>query len=93
MIRELLTNGNLSYHFAYLQNVTTFRYVKFYALSRALYLHGFDKTTRQGNDLNRQALGTIDGHPLPIDRDGDVILYRLLLLHHISFSSTHKNRC
>ena len=47
MIRGLLTNGNLSYNFAYLQNVTTFRYVKFYALSGALNLYSFDKTTRQ----------------------------------------------
>ena len=47
MIRRLLTNGNFSYHFAYLQNVTTFRYVKFYALSGTLDLYCFDKTTRQ----------------------------------------------
>ncbi len=92
MIRGLLTNGNLSYHFAYLQNVTTFRYVKFYALSGTLYLHRFDKTTRQRYDLQRQALSTVDGHPLAIDRDADVVIHRLLLLHPFSLSSLHKNR-
>ena len=92
MIRGLLTNGNLSYHFAYLQNVTTFRYVKFYALSGALYLHGFDKTTRQGNDFECQVLGTFDGHPLSIDGDTDVVLYRLLLLQPFCLSSLQQNR-
>ena len=62
MIRWLLTNGNLSYHFAYLQNVTTFGYVKFYALSGTLYLYGHHKTTRQRDHLKRLALSTIDGH-------------------------------
>ena len=93
MIRRLLTNGNLSYHFAYLQNVTTFGYVKFYALSGALNLHSLDKTTRQRNDLKRKALSTVNGHTLAIDRDADVILYRLLLRYHFSFGSTHKKWC